>query len=299
MPDALRCGRLKHLPAADQGGDIRLAVVVAGAVGLHDDAVLRAKEQVAARIHQAGGVLADEAAPGAGRGIGDQAMAVTRRAARDSDEDAAVLVPLSYIVHGAAILAATSCRHSGLIVRVMAASSSCSAVLVIACEIGMMPSTVAISRSPPIGRCAFMPMRRTDLVAALLPPVGCRRRVAAGEDNQLALIGAEDALVVDAVASVDRPGRAKQQVAAFGRRPRQRDHLQCALHGIERQVPGVHAAASMKNHRLRYFQTQVRFLPCNNGRSYRTGDLAGIENVVQVVPLYCSGKSPASLTAMR
>src|SRR5204863_6230106 len=62
-----------------------------------------------------------------------------------------------HIVHGSARLAFTSSRHMGLIGRVMAASSSCEVSLVMDVEIGMMPSTVAMRTSPPIGVQQFMP----------------------------------------------------------------------------------------------------------------------------------------------
>jgi stage III sporulation protein SpoIIIAA len=52
----------------------------------------------------------------------------------------------------------TSSRHMILIGLVMAASSSSSEVLVIDALIGTMPSTVAISTSPPSAMCAFMPI---------------------------------------------------------------------------------------------------------------------------------------------
>ena len=82
--------------------------------------------------------------------------------------------------------------------------------------------------------------RRADLVAALLPPVGGVAGIAAGEDQQLAEVGAEHQLVVNAVAGVDRPRRAEQQLAALGGGARQRDHRQRAADRVERQIPRVH-----------------------------------------------------------
>ena len=68
-----------------------------------------------------------------------------------------------HIVQGSSRLSSTSSRHIGLMVRVMAASSSSARSLVIAPEIGMMPSTVAISRSPPIASVGVHAQRRADM----------------------------------------------------------------------------------------------------------------------------------------
>src|SRR4029079_12376363 len=113
------------------------------------------------------------------------------------------------MVQGSARFASTSLRHIGLMARVIAASSSCAVSFVIDAEIGMMPSTVAINTSPPIGVWQFMPSGVEVAyrarwcgggVSPSLPPVVGGRGFGAGEDQQLALIGHENTLVVDAVA---------------------------------------------------------------------------------------------------
>jgi hypothetical protein len=62
------------------------------------------------------------------------------------------------MVHDQLRLAATSSRHIGLICSVIIARSSCALSLEIAAEIGVMPSTVASNRSPPIAVWAFIPI---------------------------------------------------------------------------------------------------------------------------------------------
>ena len=85
------------------------------------------------------------------------------------------------------------------------------------------------------------PERRTDLVPALLAPVGGVARVRAGEHQHLAEVGHEHVLVVDAVAGVDRPRRAEQELAALVGGAGQVDRRQHAADRVERQIPRGHA----------------------------------------------------------